>query len=75
MTFYTILPVEQVFPHEPTVHSNYFEMTYNGVNVVVEHDGGKTFRIHRIISTDPLDFLNEKVQPGALISIFKGIDE
>jgi YlzJ-like protein len=69
MTFYTIMPTDQIYPHEPQALTNYIEIIYNGVPVVIEHDGGKTFRIDRILSTNPADFLHLDIQPGAVIPI------
>lgn len=69
MTFYTIMPTELIFPHQHQELTNYFEMIYNGIPVMVEHDGGKNFRIDRILSTDPVHYLNNQVQPGTVIPI------
>jgi hypothetical protein len=38
---------------------------------MVEHDGGRTFRIDRIVSTDPEDYMNVHIQPGAVINVFE----
>ncbi|MDM5309980.1 YlzJ-like family protein [Peribacillus frigoritolerans] len=71
MTLYTIVPEEIIFPHHHEKTANLIEMIYNGVHVMVEHDGGRTFRIDRIVSTDPEDYMNVHIQPGAVINMFE----
>jgi len=70
MTFYTIMPAEQIYPHQHQDLTSYFEIMYNGIPIMVEHDGGKSLRIDRILSTDPADFLHLSIQPGTVIPIF-----
>jgi hypothetical protein len=47
---------------------SYCEMDINGVKVQVSPYGSSQFRIERIISTNPLDYLNPRIQPGCIIS-------
>ena len=42
MTFYTIMPADQMYPHEHQRLINFFEIMYNGIPVMVEHDGGSS---------------------------------
>ena len=51
------MPTDQIYPHHHEKLTNYFEMMYNGVPIMVEHDGGSTLRIDRILSTNPADYL------------------
>ncbi|AZV42331.1 YlzJ-like family protein [Peribacillus asahii] len=71
MTLYTIMPHEHVHPHQHEALTAYFEIMYNGIPVMVEHDGGTMLRIDRILSTDPAHFLQESVQPGQSIPLFE----
>lgn len=71
MTSYTIIPHEQIYPHQHEELANYFEIMYNGIPVMVEHDGGTMLRIDRILSTDPAHFLQNGVQPGQCIPLFE----
>ena len=70
MTFYTIMPADQMYPHEHQSLINFFEIMYNGIPVMVEHDGGSSLRIDRILSTDPSDYMHLDIQPGSIIPIF-----
>lgn len=70
MTFYTIMPADQIFPHQHQALTSYFEMMYNGIPILVEHDGGRALRIDRILSTNPSDYLHNDIQPGTVIPIF-----
>ena len=70
MTFYTIMPADQMYPHEHQRLINFFEIMYNGIPVMVEHDGGSSLRIDRILSTDPSDYMHLDIQPGSVIPIF-----
>ena len=70
MMFYTIMPVEQIYPHDHQKLTSYYEIMYQGVPVMVEHDGGSNLRIDRILSTNPEDYLHVDIQPGSVIPIF-----
>ena len=70
MTFYTIVPTDEIFPISMKRLTNYFEIMYNGVPFMVEHDGGSTLRVDRILSTNPADYLQGDIQPGSIIPIF-----
>ncbi|MGE6378119.1 YlzJ-like family protein [Peribacillus muralis] len=74
MTLYTIVPEDIIFPHHHERTANLIEMIYNGVHVMVEHDGGRSFRIERIVSTDPADYMNANIHPGAVINVFEQIN-
>lgn len=71
MMFYTIMPADQIYPHEYQRLTSYFEIMYNGIPIMVEHDGGSTLRIDRILSTNPADYLHSDIQPGSVIPIFE----
>lgn len=44
------------------------EKTIEGVKVLVEPAEGHSMKITRILSTNPYDFLNPKLQPGRYLS-------
>lgn len=47
--------------------SGHLEMSIEGIKVqVTQNDSG--IRVERIISTNPADFLNPKLQPGSIIN-------
>jgi hypothetical protein len=70
MTLYTIVPEEIIFPHHHERTANMIEMKLNGVHIMVEHEGGSTFRIDRIVSTNPDDYMHTNIQPGEIVNVF-----
>ncbi|MFJ7747755.1 YlzJ-like family protein [Peribacillus sp. NPDC097295] len=71
MTLYTIVPDEIIFPHHHDKIAHMIEMKVNGVHVMVEHEGGSSFRIDRIVSTNPEDYMKINVQPGEVVNVFE----
>lgn len=71
MTLYTIVPDEIIFPHHQDKIAQMIEMKVNGVHVMVEHEGGSSFRIDRIVSTNPEDYMKANVQPGEVVNVFE----
>jgi hypothetical protein len=76
MLLYTIYPPEAIFENgdwESAVDSpgsmEELEIQRGGVHLLVHPLAGGQGQIHRIISTDPQDYLNPEWQPGSLISI------
>jgi len=73
---YTIIPLEEVFaappwatgpsgsaaaPHPPV------PAVVGGVQILVSPSYDGRNRVERVISTDPADYLNPRLAPGALI--------
>ena len=71
MTLYTIVPETFIYPHEHERTASMTEMMIDGVRVVVEYEGGSHFRIDRIVSTNPADFMHSDVQPGGVVNVFQ----
>ncbi|WP_024834361.1 YlzJ-like family protein [Ruminiclostridium josui] len=46
---------------------NYSEMNIDGIQVQVSRYGDSDYQVQRIISTNPYDYLNPKIQPGTII--------
>lgn len=63
---HTVMPMEVIFPITESAIS-LKEMPFNGVNLLVEQLPNGRNRIERIISSNPMDFLNPQMQPGATI--------
>lgn len=61
---YTIYPPEVVFG--TTEKPRYFTVNLGGKTFVLETTDGQV-RIVRLISSDPLDYLDPRWQPGTLI--------
>jgi len=63
---HTIMPLESVFP-QPEMAAQYKYINSSGVDMMVEQLPNGQKRIERILSTNPLDFLNPMFQPGNII--------
>lgn len=63
---HTVMPMEVIFPPLEAVVT-LKEIPYNGVNMIVEQLPDGRNRIERIISSNPMDFLNPQMQPGTII--------
>lgn len=64
--------IHSVMPPQLTIEglgaaSQSLEKVIDGTKVTVEPAGENTVRVIRIISTNPQDFLNPRLQPGSLI--------
>jgi hypothetical protein len=66
--WYTMMPKELMFP-EPEGISPITQnvILYNGIPVLAERDENSSYRIVRVMSTDPSHFLMEDCQPGTVI--------
>lgn len=74
MILYTIYDSNIIFGNtgfsEQKTNTNYSEMNVDGIMVqVCQVNNNSGFCVERIISTNPTDYLNPKLQPGAVISI------
>jgi hypothetical protein len=78
MCLYTIVPLEVIFEEaiEPEFknwqksEAHAFEINYSGRNFMVQSLPSGRFKIDRLISTDPQDYLNPDWQPGSILRIF-----
>ena len=66
MILYTIYDPEFVFSTQQN-NVSYSEMSVDGVKVQISLENNSDFRVERIISTNPNDYLNPKLQPGSII--------
>ncbi len=67
MVLWTIVPEETIFAEhiEPMV---YEEIEYSGQKVMVEKISQNQFRVIRILTTVPADYLRNELQPGTIIT-------
>jgi len=74
MILYTIYDHNIVFKNgfygEQQANTSYSEMNVDGTIVQVSQINKEDFHIERIISTNPSDYLNPKLQPGCVIQTF-----
>jgi len=66
MILWTIVPEEAIFAEnvQPAV---YEEMQYLGQKVIVEKLSQNQFRVVRLLTTVPDDYLRNELQPGTVI--------
>ena len=75
MMLYTIVPMEAIFVEEESTGIGVSSLPSpimirrDGIDLLVEQQPGREYRIQRLISTNPRDFLNPKWQPGSILSI------
>ncbi|SFC08399.1 YlzJ-like protein [Bacillus sp. OV322] len=74
MTLYTILPPEQVFPHAAEAFHNIHNYSYDGIPILIEQQSPTSFRVQRIISTDPAHYLVHAIQPGSYLPVLQGFN-
>jgi hypothetical protein len=68
---YTIIPVESIFESESDSQEDAHdevEIGRSGACLLVNSLSGGKYKVIRIISTDPQDYLNPQWQPGTIIS-------
>lgn len=70
MILYTMMPYELVFPNEADDFHKQKMVTYNGVPLLVEHLDAQTLQVVRVLSSNPMDFLDDRCCPGSKISLF-----
>lgn len=68
MILYTPLPVEDVLQGYEKEAPELMELNLGGTKVLIEPTGLTAGVVHRIISTDPQDYLRPELQPGKVIS-------
>lgn len=66
MIIHSIVPGELIF-HDDALTNSTQQCSWNGIPLQVEKEGD-AYRVVRVLSTDPADFLNSGVQPGAYLS-------
>ncbi|MED3552131.1 YlzJ-like family protein [Cytobacillus praedii] len=69
MILYTSMPHELVFPTEAAEFSKQKVVTYNGIPLLVEMDGGQDCTVVRVMSSDPTHFMDDKYTPGTKITL------
>ena len=71
MIFYSIYDTSFVFGNrsldDVSTNTSFCEMNVDGVMVQVSRSNNSELRIERILSTNPKDFLNPKLQPGSVV--------
>lgn len=76
MMFYTIVPLEIIFREEEPEEEepskdkmDEIEIKQSGVTLLVQPHLPGQYKINRIISTNPSDYLKPDWQPGSIINL------
>lgn len=67
MILYTPLSETDIFPTENTSDQREY-LSYQGKNVIAERTTEGNYQLVQLLSTDPLDFLDETYTPGSILS-------
>ncbi len=75
MMLYTIIPFEAIFDSEtesgpPESSADEVVIKQGSVSLLTQALPGGQYKINRIISTDPEDYLKPEWQPGSIMSLF-----
>ncbi len=70
MVMWTIVPDMFLFSKDDPkfLENQYDEIEFSNKILVTRKLNEKQYEIVRIITTDPRDYLNEKIQPGSIIN-------
>ncbi|SMC64807.1 YlzJ-like family protein [Sporomusa malonica] len=74
MILWTIVPEETIFASQNQPDINFKVIDYSGQKIVVEQISYSEFRITRLLTTNPLDYLDNKLQPGKIIRYMPNIE-
>lgn len=69
MIMYTVIPIEEIFDDEES--PSLMAAHVMGCSVLIEPLGDGRGRIERILSTNPDDYLNSRIQPGSIVSLVR----
>lgn len=71
MLLYTIVPMESIFESETDNQEDFhdeIEIIQGRASLLIQSLAGGKYKITRLISTDPQDYLRPEWQPGRIIS-------
>lgn len=69
MIIYSTIPLEYIFEGYEQYQPKYEEVTYDGVQMLVEPTGPFQGKIVRLYSSNPQHYLDPRFQPGNLLHI------
>ncbi|ARK30947.1 YlzJ-like family protein [Halalkalibacter krulwichiae] len=67
MILYTMMPQEYIFPEDDYNWKAQQVISCEDGHLVVEQVNSSQYRIIRLISGNPMSYLNEKYSPGSII--------
>ncbi|MBP2662552.1 MAG: hypothetical protein H6Q71_500 [Firmicutes bacterium] len=68
MILWTIVPEEIIFAGQNQPMPAYEELEYSGQTVMAEKISQNQFRVVRLLTTVPSDYLRSELQPGTVIT-------
>lgn len=74
MTLWTIVPEEVIFGLQNQDPATYEELECAGQRVMAEKLAQNQYRVVRLLTTNPTDYLHDNLQPGTVIT-FKPVIE
>ena len=69
MIIYSIVPYDVIFSQEQENYEGRKYVNYKGELLEVSTAGGNSYKIDRIISTNPKAYLDIEIQPGTHIKL------
>ena len=60
------MPMDAIFPQ--SYSPDYNEIEYAGTKMMIEKTAADKYRVVRILSTDPEDYLRQDIQPGTVFT-------
>ena len=67
MALWTIVPIEDIYFQEYV--PQYEEIDYDGTKVLMEKTEDGRYRVSRVLSSNPVDFLRSEIQPGCFLEM------
>ncbi|MDQ0175756.1 YlzJ-like family protein [Bacillus chungangensis] len=68
MILHTTIPQELIFPQESNMFTQQTTVEVNGISLIVEQEENR-YRIIRLLSSNPNDYLRSELLPGQYLSI------
>lgn len=72
---YTIVPLEQVYEDKNQQQIDYEEIELDDKTLIIEPTGPYQGKLIRLISNNPDDFLDSRLQPGSIIKYTPSLPE
>lgn len=69
MTLYTIMPQELIFQIDVSEFERHKEVMYDGIPLIVELTKDPSYKVVRVLSSDPDHYLDSRFIPGSIIPI------
>lgn len=69
MILYTSMPQEYIFPPDNEEYSKQLTVDIDGGQLILEQVTSTEYKVVRLLSTDPMNFLNENYSPGKMVHL------